>query len=60
MKQGKNYALMLKKAALGIARIQEEGANVQALLAADIVCREILSALNLLINTKRLIATLRS
>jgi soluble P-type ATPase len=57
---GRNDRLMLKNAALGIALIQEEGANIKALLSADIICKNIFSALGLLINTKRLIATLRS
>ena len=57
---GRNDRLMLENAGLGIALIQEEGASVETLLAADVVCKNILSALNLLINTKRLVATLRS
>jgi len=57
---GRNDRKMLKKAVIGIALIQEEGASVDTLLAADIICKDILSALKLLVNTKRLIATLRS
>lgn len=56
---GRNDSLMLKGAELGIVLIQEEGACVETLLSADVVCRDILSALNLLTNTKRLAATLR-
>lgn len=56
---GRNDRLMLKNAGLGIALIQEEGAHIDTLLSADVVCRDILSALNLLIHTKRLVATLR-
>lgn len=56
---GRNDRHMLKNAGLGIALIQEEGAHMDTLLSADIVCRDILSALNLLIHTKRLVATLR-
>lgn len=57
---GRNDALMLKEAALGIALIQEEGCAVEALLAADIVMCRICDALDLLLNPLRLAATLRS
>lgn len=56
---GRNDRLMLKEAALGIAVIQEEGACAQALIAADIICKSITSALELLLYSKRMIATLR-
>jgi soluble P-type ATPase len=56
---GRNDQLMLKEAALGIAVILEEGASVGTLSAADIVCTNIVSALELLANPLRLIATLR-
>jgi soluble P-type ATPase len=56
---GRNDQLMLKEAALGIAVILEEGAAVTALSAADIVCTHIVSALELLTNPLRLMATLR-
>lgn len=57
---GKNDALMLSTAALGIAMIQEEGINTKALLAADIVFHSINDALDSLLNPQRLIATLRN
>lgn len=57
---GRNDRLMLKEAALGIAVIQQEGAAAETLLAADVVCPHILSALELLRNPLRLTATLRS
>ena len=57
---GRNDQLMLKSSALGIAVILEEGASAQTLQAADIVCTSIVSALNLLSNPLRLVATLRS
>ncbi|MCD6274061.1 MAG: ATPase P [Deltaproteobacteria bacterium] len=57
---GRNDRLMLKGAVLGIALIQEEGASVETLLSADVVCKDILAALDLLTKTKRLVATLRS
>ena len=57
---GKNDRLMLEKAGLGIAVIQQEGAFSQTIAAADVVCFSIMDALNLLINPSRLTATLRS
>jgi soluble P-type ATPase len=57
---GRNDALMLKEVVLGIAVIQEEGATVETLMAADIVTRSILDALDLLLHALRLTATLRS
>ena len=57
---GRNDVMMLKKAALGIAVVQDEGAATSAILSADVVATDILSALDLLVNHKRLTATLRS
>jgi soluble P-type ATPase len=57
---GRNDRLMLEAAALGIAVIQEEGAAYDALSHADIICPSILSALDLLTNPLRLVASLRS
>lgn len=57
---GRNDALMLKAAALGIAVIQAEGTSSQAIIAADVVTLSILDALDLLIHPLRLTATLRS
>lgn len=56
---GRNDALMLKSAALGIAVLQAEGMAVELLEAADVICPDIQAALNLLANPLRLIATLR-
>ncbi|GJQ57204.1 MAG: ATPase P [Candidatus Scalindua sp. AMX11] len=56
---GRNDNLMLKEAALGICLIQAEGANITTFLSADIVCTSAKDALELLLNPKRLIATLR-
>ena len=50
---------MLKKSALGIAVIQDEGAAADTVMASDIVCTDIISALELLFNPLRLVATLR-
>ncbi|HEX7502464.1 MAG TPA: ATPase P [Acidobacteriota bacterium] len=57
---GHNDRAMLEKSRLGILTIQEEGAATASLLAADIVCRDILSALQLLLQPLRLAATLRT
>jgi soluble P-type ATPase len=57
---GRNDRLMLAGAALGIAIVQEEGASTETLSAADVVMPDILSALDMLLFPKRLIATLRS
>ena len=57
---GRNDVMMLKKAALGIAVVQNEGAAVASLLSADVVVTGILPALDLLANHMRLTATLRS
>ena len=57
---GRNDAMMLKKAALGIAVVQDEGAAASAVLSADVVVTDILFALDLISNQMRLTATLRS
>ncbi len=57
---GRNDRLMLKASKLGIAVILAEGAAAETLTAADIVCTGIVSALELLQNPLRVIATLRS
>jgi P-type E1-E2 ATPase len=57
---GRNDRLMLQAAALGIAVMGPEGAAVDALQASDVVTTSIQSALDLLLNPLRLVATLRS
>lgn len=57
---GRNDALMLAASALGIAVILAEGASMVSLNAADIVCTDIVAALELLMHPLRLTATLRS
>jgi len=56
---GVNDRLMLKASALGVAVIQGEGAAFETLASADVVCKDILSALSLLIHPLKLTATLR-
>ena len=57
---GRNDRLMLKEARLGIAVILTEGVAQSTLSSADVVCTNIVSALELLLNPLRLTATLRS
>ena len=57
---GANDALMLREAAVGIAVIGGEGASRAAAESADIVVCDILHALALLTDPRRLVATLRT
>jgi len=57
---GRNDRLMLEAAALGLAVVQGEGAAVNSCLVADLLVPDILTALDLLLHPKRVIATLRS
>ncbi len=57
---GRNDRSMLKVAALGVALVQTEGGAAETLASADIASTNILDALDLLRNPKRLVATLRS
>ena len=56
---GKNDRLMLKESVLGISVIQREGAFTGTVIVSDIVMPDIISALELFRNEKRLIATMR-
>lgn len=56
---GRNDRLMLQEAALGIAVLQEEGASTETIRSADLVCKSVTDALDLLRNPKRLVASLR-
>jgi P-type E1-E2 ATPase len=56
---GANDAAMLRIAALGIAVLGPEGAAAATMLSARIVCASILDALDLLLDTRALAATLR-
>ncbi len=57
--QGANDSGMLREAAIGICVLSQEGLAVEALNAADIVAPDVLSALDLLDNPIRLVASLR-
>lgn len=57
---GNNDYLLLKEAALGICVIQGEGAAVKSMQAADMVCGDINDALDMLLRSHRITATLRN
>jgi len=57
---GSNDAAMLRAAALGVAVVGPEGASGAALAVADLVCRSIVDALDLLRDPRSLAATLRA
>ncbi len=56
---GRNDVLMLEAAGLGICVMGDEGAATEAMLKSDIVVKGIDHALGLLLNPKRIVATLR-
>jgi P-type E1-E2 ATPase len=58
--QGANDAGMLECARLGICVLSKEGTAVQTLLAADLVVPDIYTALEIIENPLRLVATLRT
>lgn len=57
---GSNDALMLARAAVGVAVLGPEGTSTLALKASDVVVKDINAGLDLLLNPKRLVATLRT
>lgn len=57
--QGANDSLMLKEAGIGICIVSNEGLAVESLMNADLIMPDIFSALELLENPLRLVATLR-
>jgi soluble P-type ATPase len=56
---GRNDGLMLEEAALGVALVQAEGAALATVNKADLVCTQAVDVLDLFLQPKRLIATLR-
>lgn len=56
---GTNDAPMLRLAAIGVAVIAAEGVSIAALQAADVLAPGPIDAIDLVLNPKRLIATLR-
>jgi P-type E1-E2 ATPase len=57
---GRNDALMLENAALGIGMMQGEGMSTKTLMSSDVVFTSINDALDGLLHPNRLIATLRN
>lgn len=57
---GRNDAHMFSAASLAIAVIGEEGCSTKALLESDIAVKHIHNALDLLLQSHRIIATLRN
>ncbi len=56
---GNNDVGMLERAELAFCVIGKEGATVDALLASDIVVKDVRDAIEMFLNEKKLIATLR-
>lgn len=56
---GRNDALMLENAAIGIAVVQQEGSSRESVMKADIICSDIKTAFELIKNPLRIKATLR-
>jgi soluble P-type ATPase len=56
---GANDVLMLREARLGIAVLGQEGLAAAVLANADVVVRDVNDGLDLLLNPRRLVATLR-
>lgn len=57
---GANDELMLKNSALGVCILGDEGCATKTLLNSNITCKNIIDGLELLLNPKRIIATLRA
>lgn len=57
---GRNDELMLKEAVIGIGILENEGIYTKNLLSADIICKNIANAFELLLTPNKLIATLRN
>lgn len=56
---GNNDASMLSLASVGIAVMGDEGCAKEAFMSADVICKNITEALSLILQSKRLVATLR-
>ncbi len=60
MGNGRNDRDMVKAAQVGVVTVLGEGAAVETLVAADVVCTSILDGLDLLLHPLRLKASLRA
>lgn len=56
---GNNDAAMLSSASVGIVVMGDEGCAKDALMGSDVICKNITEGLSLILQSKRLIATLR-
>jgi P-type E1-E2 ATPase len=56
---GSNDVSMLRESVIGICVLGREGASAEAIMNSDLIVSEINDALDLLLNPKRLVATLR-
>ena len=52
--------VMMDEAALSIALIQNEEASIDTMLAADVICSDVYTAIDLLMDPERLVAALQS
>jgi len=57
---GFNDRIVLKESVLGISILQEEGLNVDALIASDFVCKSIIDVFSCIENPDRIKATMRA
>lgn len=57
---GRNDELMLKESILGIGILENEGIYAKNFLAADIICKSVLNAFELLLIPNKLVATMRN
>jgi soluble P-type ATPase len=57
---GNNDALMLKNSILGITVLGSEGATIKSILNSDVIVPDPISAIDLLLDEKVMIGTLRS
>lgn len=59
MGNGSNDTRMLERSAIGIAIVGDEGCSTTAMMKSDLVCQNIVDAIELCLHPKRLIASLR-
>jgi soluble P-type ATPase len=57
---GRNDRLMLRMAGVGVVVLQAEGASAEAVAAADLLVPSVTAALDLFLQPRRLMASLRS
>ena len=57
---GRNDRLMLKESVIGVVLVQDEGACIEAFMAADIVCKSVMDVFAFFKTPNRMKATLRN